>query len=110
MTAHTPNLTAPKPFNRIRRFVRRVREMATPKLTELNVHIAYDEEAGVWYVAESDIPGLALEADNPQHLMDRVAACAPRLLELNQKQQSAKSTKPSLAWKPVFDSPLLVDA
>jgi hypothetical protein len=110
MTAHPAHLTVPKPFNRIRRFVRRVREMAAPKLTELSVHIAYDDEADVWYVAESDIPGLALEADNPQHLMDRVAACAPRLLELNQKPAPAKAARQPLAWKPVFDSALLVDA
>jgi len=110
MTAHTAHLIVPKPFNRIRRFVRRVREMAAPKLTEFSVHIAYDDEADVWYVAESDIPGLALEADNPQRLLERVAACAPRLLELNGKPASSSAARPPYAWKPVFDSPFLVDA
>lgn len=83
--------------------------MATPVSIELNVHFAYDEEANVWYVAQSDIPGLRLEADNPQHLMDRVIACAPEMIELNQGEilkNHAPDSRPQVSVRPVFDSPL----
>jgi hypothetical protein len=109
MTAPVPRLTAPKPFKRIRRLIRRVRDMATAQEIELKVHLAYDDEAAVWYVAASDIPGLCLEADNPQHLIDRIQKCAIELVCLNMaeiERKHAKRDKPSVAVTPVFDSPL----
>ena len=86
MTAHAPHLTPPKPFESIRRFMRRMREMTAPSVIELNVHLAYDEEADVWFVAASDIPGLSLEADNPQQLIDRIQKCACDLISLNESE------------------------
>jgi hypothetical protein len=83
--------------------------MAVSKDVELSVHLAYDAEAEVWYVAASDIPGLRLEADNPQKLIERICECAPELLELNAEEvrrAHAPRRKPTLAVKPVFDSPL----
>jgi hypothetical protein len=50
---------------------------------ELNVHLACDEETGRWYIAQSDIPGLRLEADDAFKLMDRIKEAAPELIELN---------------------------
>lgn len=90
---------------------------------ELSVHFAYDDEAEVWYVAKSDIPGLVLEADTPADLMNRVAEAAPELIELNSgilatvvrarldvsdQAKPARSGKPASAWtwRPVFDAPL----
>lgn len=114
MTAPVRRLTAPKRFESIRRFARRMREMAAPKVIELSVHLAYDEEAEVWYVAASDIPGLRLEADNPQHLIDRIEKCAAELIVLNCdeiERKHAHREKPTVAVRPVFDSPLkLADA
>lgn len=110
MTAPVPRLTAPKPFETIRRFARRVRAMTAPNVIELNVHLAYDDEAEVWYVAESDIPGLSLEADNPQRLIERIEKCACELIQLNaeeiaQRYAPRKKMAP-VAVRPVFDSPL----
>ena len=109
MTAHTFRLTAPKPFEGIRRFTRRMREMVAPTVVELKVHLAYDDEADVWYVAASDIPGLRLEADNPQHLIDRIQKCALELICLNEDEiltgHNGRGKQP-VALRPVFDSPL----
>lgn len=115
MAVPTPRLTPPKPFASIRRFARRVRGMIEPAPIELKVHLAYDDEAGVWYVAASDIPGLSLEADNPQRLIERIEQCACDLIELNLAEIVRKKVpprkKPAVAVRPVFDSPLqLVDA
>lgn len=79
------------------------------KKIELKVHLAHDEEAGVWFVAESDIPGLRLEADNPIDLMRRIAECAGELIELNEAEiikNHVHKTRPSVSLMPVFDSPL----
>lgn len=86
---------------------------------ELKVHLACDEQTGRWYVAESDIPGLWLEADNPVALIERIQTAAPELIELNIEEilaargetetsastpRDRQSFRPSL--RPVFDSPL----
>jgi len=68
---------------------------------ELQVHIEFDEEAAVWFVAKSDIAGLRLESDNPFRLIERIGDAASELLELN-----ASRGRPALSWKPIFDSPL----
>ena len=83
-------------------------------LIELSVHLDYDEEAAVWYVAQSDVPGLNLDDTDPHQLMRRIDDCVPELIELNmpeiwEKHVGAFSdrAKPSrrFAMKPVFDSP-----
>ena len=79
---------------------------------ELNIHLAHDDEADVWYVASSDIPGLFLEADTPQALISRLAEAAPEMIELNLaeilKMHEVKQEKeaPQVWLRPVFDSPL----
>lgn len=89
---------------------------------ELKVHLACDEETGRWYVAESDIPGLWLEADDPIALMHRIAEAAPELIALNEEEiveacrlrdnakRVAKANRPLPTWKPVFDNPLALAA
>ncbi len=47
------------------------------------VKVALDKEAGVWYVADSDVPGLATEAETFDRLREKVLAMVPELLELN---------------------------
>lgn len=44
---------------------------------------AYDSEAEVWYVADSDVPGLSLEAPTREELTQRIKSAAVELLELN---------------------------
>lgn len=91
----------------------------------LSVHFAYDEEADVWYVAKSDIPGLSLEAGSPIELLDRVIKAAPELIELNSgvlaevvgvrsteegaaRRAPARRTSKRQPWsvRPVFDAPM----
>lgn len=86
---------------------------------ELSVHLARDDETGRWYVRESDIPGLWLEADDAFALMQRIQDAAPEMIELNLDEivracrardaaahipYQVSPARP--AWKPVFDSPL----
>jgi hypothetical protein len=84
--------------------------MAAPQVIELKVHLAYDEEADVWYVAASDIPGLNLEAADPLRLIDRIEKCAPELICLNmaeiERKHARREEKPSVTLLPVFDSPM----
>ena len=48
-----------------------------------SVSCAYDEEASVWYVDETDMPGLVAEADKYDDLIAKVMSLAPELIELN---------------------------
>jgi predicted RNase H-like HicB family nuclease len=45
------------------------------------VRAAWDDEAKVWYVEESDIPGLATEADTLDELRKKVPVIIQDLLE-----------------------------
>lgn len=89
------------------------------KTIELRVHIAQDAESGRWYIAESDIPGLRLEADDALTLIERVRVAAPEMIELNEAEIAAKHSgdvdhkltaadiaKLRHGITPVFDSPL----
>ena len=80
---------------------------------ELKVHLAYDPDASVWYVAQSDIPGLRLEADDPSALVRRIMDAAPELIEMNCEEirrlhdrDNWQKQRPEVALLPVFDSPL----
>jgi hypothetical protein len=89
-------------------------EFNVHKKIELKIHIAHDTDTGVWYVAESDIPGLCLEAENPQALIARIEACALEMIELNASEILAKhdgkrrTMTQRVALRPVFDSPLVL--
>lgn len=43
----------------------------------------WDDEAGVWYVSDSDVPGLATEASTMDELLRKLRVMVPELLELN---------------------------
>ena len=47
-----------------------------------DVRLIWDAEARVWYT-ETDIPGLCLEADTFDSLVEEVKLAAPEMLELN---------------------------
>lgn len=82
---------------------------------ELAVHLAFDDEAGVWYVAESDVPGLRLDDTDPHELMRRVDECVPEMIGLNLQEIWRKhlgdfadkhtQERSRFAMKPIFDSP-----
>ena len=45
--------------------------------------ISRDDEAGVWYVSDTDFPGLVAEAASERDLVRRIRALVPELYELN---------------------------
>ena len=49
----------------------------------LVVKASFDRDAGVWYVSDTEVPGLATEASSFEALCERVVELAPELLELN---------------------------
>lgn len=50
---------------------------------QFRVDIAFDDDAKVYFVAHSDIPGLSLEAKTIEALEDAIRQAAPDLLALN---------------------------
>ncbi|WP_174274122.1 DUF1902 domain-containing protein [Sphingomonas bacterium] len=80
---------------------------------ELQIHLAFDAEASVWYIAESDIPGLRLEADTATELMRRIDECAEEMIALNEAEivgNHPGEMRPSMTLRPVFDSPVRLPA
>lgn len=53
------------------------------------ITVAWDEEAKVWFVEDSDIPGLAAEAPTEAALKQLLWTRVPELLELNKCSQRA---------------------
>jgi len=47
----------------------------------------WDDEAQVWYVAETDVPGLATEAATLEEMERKLLQMIPELLELNDADQ-----------------------
>lgn len=43
----------------------------------------WDEEASVWYVVESDVPGLVAEGDSLEELLEKIKGLLPDLVHLN---------------------------
>lgn len=58
----------------------------------------WDEEAKVWYVTHTDIPGLVAEADTPQAMIDLVSELVPELLEMN-----SPGSDPVVPYSIMFD-------
>jgi len=50
---------------------------------EYVVTMTWDNEAGVWIAASTDIPGLTLESGSFDALVERVRFAVPELLMLN---------------------------
>ncbi|MDP9138951.1 MAG: DUF1902 domain-containing protein [Pseudomonadota bacterium] len=49
-------------------------------MTPLRIVLAYDERADVWYVRDSDVPGLHIEAESFEALKVRLGQAAADLL------------------------------
>jgi predicted RNase H-like HicB family nuclease len=47
----------------------------------ITVKAEWDDEAHVWYVKESDLPGLHIEADTPDELYSKLPGAIEDLLE-----------------------------
>ncbi len=47
------------------------------------VRCDWDPEAEVWYVAESNVPGLSVEAPTMEQMQEKVLRAAVEMIELN---------------------------
>ena len=47
------------------------------------INASWDDVASVWYVKESNVPGLATEADSIPELLEKIKVMVPELMELN---------------------------
>ena len=64
------------------------------------VHCEWDDEAKVWYVAHSTVPGLATEATEPAELLAKLREMIPELLELNTGGEATAQEVPvELLWQ-----------
>ena len=45
--------------------------------------MSWDEDAGVWYISDTDFPGLVAEADSQRRLVRKVRELVPELYEVN---------------------------
>ena len=48
-----------------------------------DIQLAWDDEAKVWMATSEDIPGLILEDESADKLIQRVIIAAPEIIELN---------------------------
>ena len=48
-----------------------------------NIKLVWDNEAKVWMATSDDIPGLILEEESADKLIQRVIIAAPEIIELN---------------------------
>ena len=52
-------------------------------MRQKTVKAEWDADDGVWYVAESDVPGLAAEAASVEELVVKLRVLVPELVEAN---------------------------
>jgi predicted RNase H-like HicB family nuclease len=52
-------------------------------MTLWTIRAEYDPEAKVWWAADSDIPGLAADADTLERLADKAGAMLAELLDIH---------------------------
>lgn len=50
---------------------------------EYSIRLIQDDQAGVWVAVSDNIPGLVLESDSLDTLLERVRLAVPELLALN---------------------------
>lgn len=52
-----------------------------PDILSYQVFSAFDQQANVWVVLSTNVPGLAIEAESPVAFAKRVSEVAPTLIE-----------------------------
>jgi hypothetical protein len=53
--------------------------------TPIQIDAQWDDDAHVWIATSADAPGLVVEAESWQAMIDEVRAVLPELLSLNKK-------------------------
>lgn len=61
---------------------------------------AWDDEAKVWYIQESEVPGLSIEAPTREAMNNRIEQAIPELLRLNAhlNDQEIEGSPIELLW------------
>ena len=54
------------------------------------VQLHWDDEAKVWWADSEDIPGLILEDETADKLIERLIIAAPEMIELNEIEKRPK--------------------
>lgn len=57
------------------------------------IHCAWDDEAGVWSVADSDVPGLAGEAPTIENVDRMLRQRIPELISLNMPELDVRAAR-----------------
>ena len=69
-------------------------------MAHYRIRCEWDDEARVWYVSGSDVPGLAAEADSQEALVDKLRAMIPELMALNSSTgDDAPEVPVTLLWE-----------
>lgn len=64
------------------------------------VRCEWDNEAGVWYVVETDVPGLSAEAETQEALVEKLRVMIPELMALNRPAADDAADVPvTLLWE-----------
>ncbi|MBQ6505295.1 MAG: DUF1902 domain-containing protein [Flexilinea sp.] len=57
--------------------------MENASLPKIDIKLLWDADACVWVATSGEVPGLVLESDSFDDLIERVRLAVPELLELN---------------------------
>lgn len=61
------------------------------------IRAGWDEDAQVWYVEDSDIPGLVTEAPTQDQFIEHIRELAPELIALN--RAADQDIPVELSWR-----------
>jgi len=53
------------------------------------IKFIWDADAGVWFSSSNDIPGLILQSESFDTLLERIKTAAPEMLELNRNYKGS---------------------
>lgn len=68
-------------------------------MATFKVEAAYDEDAGVWYVCNSNLPGLATEAPTVDELVAKLKVMIPDLISAQAKQDGERIGKEAVTFE-----------
>jgi hypothetical protein len=65
---------------------------------QFNVRCEWDPDAKVWFVAESNVPGLVTEAPSRKALLKKLLTMIPELVSLNDDSDGKSDVPLALLW------------
>jgi predicted RNase H-like HicB family nuclease len=67
------------------------------------VFATWDHDAGVWYVRESSVPGLSLEAESVEELVRKLEVAVPELVALNARKTDRRDDRGHTVFRVTFE-------